>query len=900
MKRLENPLMNVRGVLKLALGIPEDSIHYYDVSKSSSIGRPNLLENTSLLEKLLDLISSEKKPILCNDLSKDKRFISEYSPKENIHGFIGLPFIRTHGNLLGVIYIFFDSPQNYPENILALLKAILDQAVVIHETELQIEKLKREKKHIFNENLKRKKIIESTQAASWFWNVEHEILEISPEWAAMVGYTIKELEPINYDMWANLVHPDDIKLAENAIQECFSQLKDFYNIHFRMRHKAGHYVWINSSGFITEWSLDDQPLFMVGAHIDISIQKKTEEILKRNKWHLEEVQRISNIGSWSYDVLTKEFLFSKGFSELLKTPTHQSFEEVMDTIFEEDKAMVRKAKSECVKLGKPFEINYRIQNPEGDIMHIEEHAYAIKNEEDKVISIYGTLHDVTKKRKEQQHLKLLESVITNTKDAVLITEAKPFDEPEPKIIYVNEAFTTMTGYTPEDVIGKSPRILQGPKSDFEKLKKLSKALRHWESHDITTINYKKNGEEFWVNFTVTPVADQTGWYTHWIAIERDVTEQVNKLNAQKLFNHISASFTENETIQKALDASLNSILKYAEFSCGEIWLTNESRKKFELKSSACNDMEGENFRLLNSTFEFKIDEAFQGYLLKNKKTYYLEDIRNNPLFSRQEIAKKANLQDALGIPLMANDKIEGVLLLLSDKKMQKSKYTRPLFSDLKHFLGKEIKRKNLEIEFNDAFNITPNMLTISDGRNYFTRVNPATIKILGYSEEELLSQSFLNFIHPEDRNSTVEQTGILSSGHPVYNFENRYITKTGKVVWLSWAATPSFSNGLTYSVAKDVTERKKTQAKLNELNLNLKKHAYELEQKNKMLQNIAWTQSHKIRAPLARILGILESIDLLTNGRELTQDEVILFNGLKESGLELDTMIKKVVKKTDF
>ena len=86
----------------------------------------------------------------------------------------------------------------------------------------------------------------------------------------------------------------------------------------------------------------------------------------------------------------------------------------------------------------------------------------------------------------------------------------------------------LTGYTAEEVVGKSPRILQGPNSDRVELEKLSKALRNKESCEITTINYRKNGEEFWINFTVSPVADENGLYTHWIAIERDITEQKNK------------------------------------------------------------------------------------------------------------------------------------------------------------------------------------------------------------------------------------------------------------------------------------------------------------------------------------------------------------------------------------
>src|SRR5690606_5107526 len=113
--------------------------------------------------------------------------------------------------------------------------------------------------------------------------------------------------------------------------------------------------------------------------------------------------------------------------------------------------------------------------------------------------------DITAQKEEEQKLKLLESVITNTNDAVMITEAEPFDEPGPRIIYVNEAFTKMTGYTSKEVIGKTPRILQGPNSDRTELARLGKALRNWESCEITVVNYKKNGEEFWINMSVTPV-----------------------------------------------------------------------------------------------------------------------------------------------------------------------------------------------------------------------------------------------------------------------------------------------------------------------------------------------------------------------------------------------------------
>lgn len=151
-----------------------------------------------------------------------------------------------------------------------------------------------------------------------------------------------------------------------------------------------------------------------------------------------------------------------------------------------------------------------------------------ENNENRTCTI---INDISQRKRKEHHLKLLESVITNTNDSVMITEAEPIDEPGPRIVYVNDAFTRMTGYSAEEVIGKSPRILQGSKTDKSELKRMKESMKKWKACEITVINYKKNGEEFWVTFSINPIADKTGWYTHWIAIERDVTQQ--KLNEQE-------------------------------------------------------------------------------------------------------------------------------------------------------------------------------------------------------------------------------------------------------------------------------------------------------------------------------------------------------------------------------
>lgn len=119
----------------------------------------------------------------------------------------------------------------------------------------------------------------------------------------------------------------------------------------------------------------------------------------------------------------------------------------------------------------------------------------------------------------------LENVLNHLNDAVLITEAEPLDEPGPRILWANRVFYQSTGYEPGDVIGKTPRILQGLLTDQSTLKELSKALRNWEICRVEVLNYKKDGSAFWNEFEVTPVANEAGWYTHWIAVQRDVTER---------------------------------------------------------------------------------------------------------------------------------------------------------------------------------------------------------------------------------------------------------------------------------------------------------------------------------------------------------------------------------------
>ncbi|MFB2977601.1 PAS domain S-box protein [Microseira sp. BLCC-F43] len=139
--------------------------------------------------------------------------------------------------------------------------------------------------------------------------------------------------------------------------------------------------------------------------------------------------------------------------------------------------------------------------------------------------LVATWRDISERKRSSERLRLLECVVVNAKDAVIVTEITPLDEPGPRIIYVNEAFTKMTGYSLEEIVGKSPRFLQGPKTNQAILNQIRAAIVAKETIQVELINYRKDGSELWVEMSITPVPDSLGNYTHFVSIQRDITER---------------------------------------------------------------------------------------------------------------------------------------------------------------------------------------------------------------------------------------------------------------------------------------------------------------------------------------------------------------------------------------
>ena len=148
-----------------------------------------------------------------------------------------------------------------------------------------------------------------------------------------------------------------------------------------------------------------------------------------------------------------------------------------------------------------------------------------------------------------ERLRLLVSLVVNAHDAVLITDAGPIDHPGPSIVYANAAFTRTTGYEEAEILGLTPRLLQAPTTDRAALDRLRLALARWEPVEVELFNLRKDGSGFWVELSIAPVANERGWFTHWVSVQREISD---RKNAEESVVRVRIAEAENMVLEKEI------------------------------------------------------------------------------------------------------------------------------------------------------------------------------------------------------------------------------------------------------------------------------------------------------------------------------------------------------------
>jgi PAS domain S-box-containing protein len=389
------------------------------------------------------------------------------------------------------------------------------------------------------------------------------------------------------------------------------------------------------------------------------------------------------------------------------------------------------------------------------------------------------------KRSEEQ-LRLLKTAIEQSNESVMIMTAQ-LDPPSPRIVYVNSAFTKMTGYAPEEVIGKTPRILDGPKTDRAVLDQLRKNCAAGKVFRGETIKYRKDGSEFILEWTAGPVRNERGEVTHFVATERDVTER--------------------RRIEEALRRSEVEFRSMFELSAIGMAQVSPDFRYFRVNRKFCQMLGHSEQELLGRTFldvthpddrEVSAALAAAGFAGEEAESYVEKRYVRKDGEVIWALVNWAVIPDPEGRPMHT---VASVQDITARKRTEEA-------------LRASEERYRLLTE------ISPDGVVVADEGGTIHLANQAMRRMLGVMPEQMIGRKFFDFFPPR----CVQQyrdclTGLLAGNLPENQVEIVFRREDGKLIPVEISAVCFDWKGRRFAqfIIHDVSQRKQAEAERERL-----------------------------------------------------------------------------------
>lgn len=618
-------------------------------------------------------------------------------------------------------------------------------------------------------------------------------------------------------------------------------------------------------------------------------QKVERELLASNE-RFDYATKATVDAIWDLDLKQNKYYLGEGFEKLFGYNSHNivmDYKKWEELVHPDDKDRVTKSLLHAIENSEitTWSETYQYKKFNNEFAHVIDKAILLKDKKGITTRIIGAMQDVTELTNESQKLKLYASIITNANDGVLISKITNKSTLNTKIIYVNDAFCKMTGYNNAELLNCNTEIFYGPLTNKEVINQIEIKKQKFEKFQFEIINYKKDGTLFWIDFSAVPITNEKGEYTHWISIQRDITARKKSEEEKEILYKTIKSINEFEYLKDAFTNTLEIICQYFEFDYGEAWSINIDKAKMLFRSFWSSNSEMDLMYQSIEYFEILKGNGIAGVTLQEEKIVVWPNVDKSTL-NRKNVAKSLGIKSVVGIPIFYNNEVIAIFAFFSKTELQSSLFNNNLLNTISHQIGAYIQKNKSENELNMFFNISPDLICIAGYDGYFKKINGTVSKFLNYPNEKLLSEPLINFVHPDDREQTLNIRKNIHEGNTIVNFENRYVTATGEVKWLNWTTIPIDNEKLVFGVAKDVTERKKMEEERKEL-IN------ELTRSNNELKQFSYITSHNMRSPLTNLLSIADLIDTSLISDETT---VQLIEGFKISTIHLNETLNDLIK----
>tara|TARA_R110002049_G_scaffold308552_1_gene512890 strand:- start:948 stop:3929 length:2982 start_codon:yes stop_codon:yes gene_type:complete len=660
-----------------------------------------------------------------------------------------------------------------------------------------------------------KNAVKGANIGIWEVNLKTGNIVCNARWAEMVGYDLKELEPLTNTVFLSLVHPMDVKVLEKALDDHVGGF-GVYEVEFRMKHKRGHWVWILSQGEIIDYGPEGRPEIITGINYDISVRKTNEILLKKYKDLYERSSEAAKIGYWELDQVEEVLFWSKVVKQI-----HEVAEDYVPTVANgldfylegENRERIKIIFAQSVQKPTEFDEHFQIRTIGGNLKWIRLIVVSefIGN---KCTKIYGLIQDIDQIKKSQLEIKFREEQFRQTFNhssvGMALINAKNI------LIKANKSFCHIFGYSESEMQRMDLGLIAYPE-DLKSNRSLIEDLFHGKCKHLKLEHrfLHKDGSIIWTNISMSAIHNDKGEIIHFVSQVQDITERKN-----------------NELLLAHNTDIMNRINEVAHIGIWELdFIANIVHWSPTIKKMV------------------KVPENYVP-TLEEVYPFFLEGEHRETLIAAIETAIEKGEGFDLELQVVATDQTVFWSRTIGIAEMVDGVCTRlyGIFQDIDEKARATKKLAVKEEEFRRSFEHAAIGMIVVDLEGKLTKVNPRVCEIIGYDEKEILDKSIFDFVHPEDMEMTkklLEKTISTKSG---FKMEKRCRHRSGNYIWVyeAVAAVKNDKGELMHFACQiqDISDKKL-------LTENLTEH-------NNRLINFAHIVSHNLRSHTSNISMLLD------------------------------------------